>query len=72
MDTCMGVSRKVIERRGDSFVVEVADEPLDKAVIDDGSEPPVNTEPLDGFYEGAYGGSIGSDCRIRRYDHLHP
>ncbi|MDE0169777.1 MAG: S-layer homology domain-containing protein [bacterium] len=45
------VSVRVVERQGDTFVVEVADEPLDVA---GGSSPPVNTVPLAGFYEGAH------------------
>ena len=50
-----GISVKVVERRGDTFVVEVAEEPLDITVIGDGGSPPTNSEPLKGFYEEAYG-----------------
>ena len=41
----------VVERQGDAFVVEVADAPLG---VVGGSSPPVNTRPLEGFYEGAH------------------
>lgn len=47
------VSVKIIERRGDTFVVEVADEPL-KTTASQPSFPPANTEVLPGFYEEAY------------------
>ena len=46
-----GFAVKVIERQGDTFVVEVADEPLD---VVGGSSPPLNTKPLEGFYGGAH------------------
>lgn len=45
------ISVRVVDRRGDTFVVEVADEPLN--MVGDLS-PPVNTETLSGFYEGAH------------------
>lgn len=47
------VSVKVVARRGDTFVVEVADEPL-KTTAPQPSLPPANTETLPGFYEEAY------------------
>ena len=44
------ISVKVVERRGDSFIVEVADEPLEVTT----KAPSANVEPLEGFYEEAY------------------
>lgn len=45
------ISVRVVRRQGDTFVVEVADEPLG---VVSGSSPPVNTQLLEGFYEGAH------------------
>ena len=45
------ISVRVVEQRGDKFVIEVDDEPLKKMVRDDTS---ADVEPLPGFYEGAY------------------
>ena len=47
------ISVKIVERRGDTFVVEVADELL-KTTASQPSFPPANTEVLPGFYEEAY------------------
>ncbi|MDE0130633.1 MAG: hypothetical protein OXQ32_00005, partial [bacterium] len=42
------ISVRVVERRGDTYVVEVADEPLETAGI--GASPPVNTEVPESFH----------------------
>lgn len=44
------ISVQVIERSGDRFIVEVADEPLEMTTV----APSANAEPLEGFYEEAY------------------